>query len=131
MRSTLLTGSLLLALTTLGCATASPQEVCRQMVDQECERNFECRTDKDTAVFQYVYGANVEECKARYYASNGCDERTQDSQNCVRYNVGKENFDASRFEECQEALGKLACQDYVHQQNDSKQVPAVCRQMCD
>ncbi|QRO00354.1 hypothetical protein JRI60_15640 [Archangium violaceum] len=130
MRSTLLAGSVLLALTTLGCASASPDEVCRQMVDQLCERNFECRTDKDTAVFQYAYGASAEECKSRFYVSNGCAERTEDAQNCVGYNAGKEDFDAGRFEECQEALGKLACQDYVNQQNDPKLAPAACRQMC-
>jgi hypothetical protein len=60
MRPSLLTGSVLLALTVLGCAP-SPTEVCQRMVDQSCERNFECRTDKDTSAFQYSYGANVDE----------------------------------------------------------------------
>lgn len=129
MRPLLLVGSALL-LASSGCAP-SPDEVCRKMVDQLCERNFECRTDKDTAVFQYAYGADVEACKAKYYEANHCAERQQDSQNCVGYNAGKGHFSASRFSECQEALARLACQDYVNQQNDPKQAPTACREMCD
>ena len=131
MRPILLAGSVLLALSPLGCAPISPQEVCRQMVDQRCERNFECRTDKDTAMFQAAYGADVEACKARFYASNGCAERQEEAQNCVGYNAGKLHFSASLFSDCQEALAGLSCTAYVDQQNDPAQAPAACRRMCD
>lgn len=129
MRPTLLASSALLAFAALGCAP-SPQEVCRKMVDQLCERNFACRTDKDTAPFKYAYGADVNECKAKYYAINDCDARQEDAQNCVGPNTGKKDFSASRFADCQEALDALSCPDYVNQQNDPKQAPAVCREMC-
>jgi hypothetical protein len=132
MRPTLLAGSALLALTTLGCsASPSPDEVCREMVDQMCERNFECRTDKDTALFQNVYGASTDECKTRYYGVNGCDERQEDAQNCVGYNAGKSTFDAGKFADCQKALAGLSCPAYVNQQNDPSQAPAVCRDVCE
>ena len=130
MRPTLLAGSVLLAFATLGCAP-SPQEVCHKMVDQLCERNFECRTDKDTAGFQGAYGADVEACKSKFYAANGCAERQEDAENCVGYNAGKLNFSAATFSDCQEALAGLSCQAYVNQQNDPGQAPAACRQMCD
>src|SRR5690349_4565013 len=130
MRPILLTGSALLGFSLLGCAP-SPDEVCRQMVDQMCERNFACRTDKDTAVFQYVYGASTEECEARYYATNGCAEREEEAQNCTGYNAGKSEFNASKFARCQEALDALSCQAYVTQQNDPKQAPAVCKEVCE
>ncbi len=129
MRPTLLAGSALLAFAALGCAP-SPEEVCRKMVDQLCERNFACRTDKDTAVFKYAYGADVNECKTKFYASNECGERQEDAQNCVGSNSGKREFNASKFADCQEALAGLSCQEYVNQQNDPKQTPAVCQQIC-
>ncbi|HEX8826461.1 MAG TPA: hypothetical protein VF794_41550 [Archangium sp.] len=130
MRPSPLVGSALLALTVLGC-TPSPQEVCHQMTDQLCERNFACRTDKDTAPFQYVYGANVDECKAKFYAANGCGERTEEAQNCVGPNAGKSTFHMGEFADCQDALNALSCQEYVNQQNDPKLTPAICRQICD
>jgi hypothetical protein len=130
MRPSLLTGSALLALAALGCAP-SPEEVCLQMTDQLCERNFACRTDKDTAPFQYVYGANVDECKAKFYATNGCGERTEEAQNCFGPNAGKTTFHADEFADCQEALGALSCPEYVNQQNDPRLLPSVCRRICD
>jgi hypothetical protein len=130
MRRLLLTGSALLALSLPGCAP-SPDAVCRQMVDQMCERNFACRTDKDTAAFQYVYGANPEECRTKFYAANGCAERQEAAQNCTGYNAGESEFNASKFAECQEALDKLSCQAYVGQQSDPSQVPAVCKEFCE
>jgi len=129
MRPTLLASCALLAFAALGCAP-SPQEMCRKMVDQLCERNFACRPDKDTAPFKYAYGADVNECKTKYYDINGCDVRQEDAQNCVGPNAGKTEFSASRFADCQEALDGLSCAEYVNQQNDPKLAPAVCREMC-
>jgi hypothetical protein len=130
MRRLLPTGSALLALSLAACVP-SPDEVCRQMVDQQCERNFACRTDQDTAVFQSIYGANPEECRTKYYAKNGCAERQEAAQNCTGYNAGESGFDAFKFAECQEALEKLSCQAYVNQQNDPKLAPSVCKEFCE
>jgi len=131
MRPSLLAGSALLALTALGCAP-SPVEVCQRMVDQRCERSFECRTDQDTSAFQLAFGANVDECKAMHYATNSCGERKEEAQNCVGSNAGKSTFNAGTFSECQEALAELSCQDYVKQDYfKSAPPPAVCQRICD
>ncbi|PTL80555.1 hypothetical protein [Vitiosangium sp. GDMCC 1.1324] len=130
MRPTLFTGSALLTVSLVGCAP-SPDEVCRRMVDQLCERNFACRTDKDTPTFQYVFGADVAACKTKFYDANGCDARTEDAQNCVGSNAGKSQFSASRFSDCQDALESLSCQAYINQQNDPSQAPAVCGKICE
>lgn len=130
MRPPLLTGSTLLALSLLGC-TPSPDEVCRKMVDQLCDRSFACRTDTDTATFKNVFGANPEECKEKYYAANDCAARTQEAQNCVGYNAGESQFNTSNFFECQDALNALSCDAYLDQQLDPKKAPAVCKQVCE
>ena len=131
MRPSLLAGSALLALSALGCAP-SPLEVCQRMADQLCERNFECRTDKDTSSFQNTYGANVDECKAKFYDANHCMERTKEEQNCVGPNTGKTTFHAGRFNECQETVAALSCQEYVNQSYfGTAQPPAICREICD
>ena len=133
MRPSLLAGSALLALTALGCAPAlTPTEVCQRRVDQSCERNFECRTDKDTSSFQVAYGANVDECKAKHYASNNCGALTEETQNCRGPNAGKSTFDAGTFNECQEALAALSCQEFVNQEFfGTAQPPAVCGRICE
>jgi hypothetical protein len=131
MRPSLLAGSVLLALTALGCAP-SPAEVCLRMVNQLCERNFECRTDKDTSSFQYTYGANVDECKAKFYDSNHCSERTEEAQNCRGPNAGKTTFNAGRFSECQEATAALSCEDYLKQSfYGTASPPLVCGLICE
>lgn len=130
MRPTPLAGSALLTLSLLGCAP-SPDDVCRKMVDQLCDRSFECRTDKDTATFKNVFGADPAECKAKYYATNGCAERTEEAQNCVGYNAGESRFSASSFFACQDALNALSCEAWLDQQLDPKKVPAVCKDVCE
>ncbi len=129
MRPSLLTGSALLALSVLGCAP-SPLEVCQRMVDQGCERNFECRTDKDTSEFQTTYGLTVGDCKAKFYIVNGCSSRERAEQNCIGPNAGKSNFDAGRFEACQEALGELSCRQYLDQNDGLQTPPSECLDVC-
>lgn len=130
MRPNPLTGSALLALSLLGC-TPSPDEVCRKMVDQLCDRSFACRTDTDTATFQNVFGASQAECKTKYYEANGCASRTEEAQNCVGYNAGKSQFSTSNFFECQDALNALPCDAYLDQQLDPRKAPAICKQVCE
>lgn len=130
MRPTLLTGSALLALSVLGCAP-SPDEVCRKMVDQLCDRSFACRTDTDTATFKNVFGDSAADCKTKYYAVNDCASRTEESQNCVGYNAGRSQFSTTNFFECQNALNSLDCDAYLDQQIDPRKAPTVCKEVCE
>lgn len=129
MRSPHLVCCALLALTATGCAP-SPVEVCQRMVDQICDRTFECRTDKDTAEFQTTYGLTVGDCQAKFYIANGCSKRESAEQNCTGPNAGKSQFNASRFEACQEALDELSCRQYLDQQSGVQTPPSECLDVC-
>jgi hypothetical protein len=118
-------GAAAVALFAVGCAT--PEAVCKSGVDQACERNFECQSDavKSSDTFKSIFGANVDECKTKLYASNKCEERTEDNDNCTGTNAGK-TFNLDKASECSDARAKLACADYL----DPAKTPAVCAEVC-
>ncbi len=129
MRSPHFVRCALLALMAAGCAP-SPVEVCQRMVDQLCDRTFECRTDKDTAEFQTAYGLTVGDCKARFYIANGCSSRESAEQNCTGPTAGGSDFDAGRFAACQEALDELSCRQYLDQNEGLQTPPSDCQDVC-
>ncbi len=134
MRPSLLSASALLSLAALGCGpTAS--ELCRERVQLQCERVFECATPDEKALPEFVdvYGSTVETCETRFEANNDCDELSERAQLCTEINAGETNFDLGRFDECQRELRALTCEQFeawFADRGNPAVVPDVCEQVC-
>jgi hypothetical protein len=134
MRPSLLATSALLSLAALGCgATAS--ELCRERVELQCQRIFECATPAEKALpeFTNLYGTTVEACETKFEASNDCAGLDERADLCTEVNAGETDFDTGKFGECQEALRELTCDQfdaYFADRNNPAVVPDVCEQVC-
>jgi hypothetical protein len=124
----------------LGCP--SPQGICKNGVDQVCERVFECQTEqvKASASFQAAFGTGVDECKDLLYENPlrpqqaqgiACDAIDNDQKLCS--NLGRPDatdFDLSEASECFDRREDLSCEAYLAQLNDPSQAPDACARRC-
>ncbi|HSP80556.1 MAG TPA: hypothetical protein VLQ93_18630, partial [Myxococcaceae bacterium] len=133
-RPSLLAASTLLSLAALGCGpTAS--ELCRERVQLQCERVFECATPEEKALPEFinVYGSTVEACETKFEANNNCADLRERSELCTDINAGETDFDTGRFDECQQALRDLNCEQFeawFADRSNPAVVPDVCEQVC-
>lgn len=130
----------LLAVFAAGCP--SQEELCREGVDQVCERVFECQPAEVQASpqFQAAFGTSEANCKELLYANPlrpaqqtgiACAEVDDNQELCS--NLGEPNaddFSLSNAAQCRDERADLSCQAYLAQLQDPAQAPAVCADRC-
>lgn len=140
MRRASVSAVLVLAVVTAGCP--SQEELCREGVDQVCERVFECQPSEVQASpqFQAAFGTSVENCKELLYANPlrpaqqtgiACAEVDNNEELCT--NLGEPtatDFSLSNAAQCRDERDELSCQDYLGQLQDPSRAPAVCADRC-
>src|SRR5918996_2590161 len=124
----------------VGCQSA--QGLCRDEVDQLCDREFECRSaaERGSSPFQQQFGTTLEECKTKLYADPilaadqigvACDDADTDQEVCSNWGRPTATvLDFGKANECRDAREALTCTDFLTQVSTSSAAPAACGQRC-
>ena len=131
---------ILAATSLVGCQ--SLQDLCRDEVNQTCERQFSCRSDSEKATSSFIlhFGNNVEECKTKLYANPllpfdqtgvACDSADTDAEVCTNWGRSSAtNVIFAKANQCRDERAQLSCQDWIAQSSNPALAPAVCSQRC-
>jgi len=123
-----------------GCP--SQQELCREGVDQVCERVHECQPEqvRATEQFQAGFGTSVDNCKELLYQNPlrpqqrqgvACADVETNEQLCANAGFpGASNFDLSNSQSCRTNRDKLSCEEYLAQLADPTLAPSPCNERC-
>ena len=140
MRGMIVVAAVIAASALVGCQSA--QGLCRDEVDQLCEREFECRspTERGTPGFVQQFGTTLEECKTKLYADPilaadqigvACDDADTDREVCSNWGRPTATvLDFGKANECRDAREALACQAFLDQVSNSSLAPAACGDRC-
>lgn len=118
MRNTLLVGAL--ASVFFACG-ASPEQLCKDAVNIQCDKFFECATDEQKELLKAAYGETAAECKTKLVETAKCAERKDTATACP----DGQTYDAAAASKCVSDYSALTCDDL-----NAGTTPDSCDNIC-